>query len=202
MAVVTRRYRYITVTDANLQAYVAPSAAGVAQYVNSVDIQIDTAVVDNDTTLDQYMASLGYVYDPVVPASLATYAGLESWWWNRTAAAGFNSIMDIGPSTAYQSIIMPRAGYFYAATSYSRLTITAGVMTFQLKKGTASGATSDIVGATWTMDNVSFPRARTFVFPANTYTFAQGDKIEIGMVGGGTLAPANDWSVTLEAMFT
>lgn len=202
MAVVTRRYRNISSTDANLQEFVAPSAALVAQYVNAVDINVDNAVGGTTETLDEYMATLGYVFDAAAPASLTGLVGLENWWWNKLVnASAVNAVMNVGPATAYQEIIMPRAGYFLQATSYSRLTIpAAGTVTFQIvKAATPTGVLAAVAGASWMMDLIN-PRGMVAPFTPGLYTFAANEKVGIWVTTNASTG-SNDYSVTLEVVY-
>jgi hypothetical protein len=203
MAIVIRRYRWISADPQDLTSYVSPTAALVAQYVNAVDMQVDNVLPDAEATLDEYMNTLGYVFDPAAPPTLAGLTGLVNSWWGRTAGSLFTGILFVGPGSSYSAIVMPRAGYFLQATSYSRLTMPAtGLATFQIAKAATSvGAPAPIVGTSWTMDGVGFPRSRLVPWTPGLFTFASGEKVEINLATNAT-AGSNDYSVTLEVVFT
>jgi hypothetical protein len=65
MAIVTRRYAFQGTSNFALTQYVDPSA-GINRTVRTaiIDIDIDDAVDGIDIALDEYMASIGWVYNP------------------------------------------------------------------------------------------------------------------------------------------
>lgn len=69
MPIVTRRYRSQGgVSNAALQQ-VAASAVIVANFDNAIDVSVDNVIAGTEDTLDEFMADLGYVFDPTAPAT-------------------------------------------------------------------------------------------------------------------------------------
>jgi len=65
MAVVVRRYKLVGPSNNDLDRYVGASAAQSALFpVEVVDISINDATAGAATALDEYMAMVGWVYDP------------------------------------------------------------------------------------------------------------------------------------------
>lgn len=69
MAIVTRRYRRVGTTTADLVNFVAASAALSTVRTNVQFVDIDDAVTDNTTELDAFMTTLGFAFEAVVGAS-------------------------------------------------------------------------------------------------------------------------------------
>jgi hypothetical protein len=207
MALVTRRYRKISTTDANAQAFVAPSAAVVAQYVNSIDLQVDDAVGGTTDSLDEYMDMLGYVYDPTAAGPLPSFFGLGHWTLDNNFGSSTSTLLNIGPAnTSYQELIMPRNGYLLSATSYvtANAVPAGGLITYQPQKGAATtpiGSLSNIVGSSWTMDDVSFPWARVVNWTPGLYPILAGEKFAVRVTTNGNTG-ANNYVVNLEVGYS
>lgn len=202
MALVTRRYRRVSTTDARAQQFVAPSATVVTQLVNVIDLQVNDAVGGTTETLDEYMNTLGYVYDPAALSGMAGKVGIGSWIWWLTAGANVTIQMNLVSAT-YREIIMPRNGYLLAMTSYSSVDIpSGGVVTFRPKKATPTGVLADMAGADWTMDSVTWPRARIFDYAPGAQTFLSGEKFGIEIATNASATASSTYSVQMEVAYT
>jgi hypothetical protein len=205
MAVVTRRYRWVSTTNPNAQRFVAPSAAVLVQYVNSVDVQVDNAVGGTTETLDEYMNTLGYVFDPTAPAGPSGLVGIGRWGMWINFGSGASQPMTL-VSSSYSELIMPRAGYLLAMSSYTASNIPAGgACVFQPRKTsvptTALGPGQNIVGADWAMNSGAFPRNRIMTYAPGAFPFAGGDKLGINL-STNPLAGGNTYSVQIEVVYT
>jgi hypothetical protein len=106
MAIVTRRYQFVGVPNANLAKYVAASAAQNASFPGAVqDIDIDNAIPDAITSLDAYMESLGFVFDASAsgPSLLGEVGAFTRQQYNEPSALAYaaNINVDAQLSTLY-----------------------------------------------------------------------------------------------------
>lgn len=88
MAVVTRRYRRLNVTTAILAQRVQATASVNANFTNAIDINIDNGTADFAADLDEFMNSLGFVFDAALVAVDVEAHG------SRHGGAGLDAIAD------------------------------------------------------------------------------------------------------------
>jgi hypothetical protein len=196
MATVTRRYRWVSSTDANLQKFADPSVIVLQEYVNAVDISIDDTIDGSTDALDQYMETLGYTWDQTAAAYKGDSVNLEplpSFEMLTIGAAMAATPMKPTGSVTFGSVIVPRPGAIFSISGQLLLPCTAGQLT-----------------ATFTVNGVEIPTAvLTFnaFIPQKSAVFVTGSFTSIDKLGfnvatnAGFLPVANALSLWCEVLW-
>jgi hypothetical protein len=200
MALVTRRYRWVSSTDPRLQEFVAPSALVRFEYLNAVDIQVDNAVAGTESTLDEYMNTIGYVYDPTAPGYTAIDSMLEPtplFEILNFSGQAANQIIKPCGSVTFSDFIAPRPGQLKGIMAQLLNARTAGTATVNF---TVNGVV--IAGTAVVFDGTN-PIINGTTFLPGTAPFNVRDRLGfvVSATGGPSFLPLTSLQVLGELLW-
>lgn len=189
MAIVTRRYTRVGVTDPDLTNYVAPSAVINANYTNAIDINIDNAAPDVLVSLDEYMSQQGFVFSPL---AVAVNVGVDVSPW-LTAEWRINNVLSAVNAIDTAFLLPAATAYTIVEVSLYRATAGLGGSTVvDLLAGTNGVAASTLYTTPANRPTVMAAsgnfRHVTAALP-DVVALAAGARLEVNVVSVETGAP-------------